>query len=56
VIERHRKASKDHNEAVDTHMDFEELGMAREKPEKYNSLVAEAINLSDRRTLLAPRH
>jgi hypothetical protein len=40
VIERHRKACAAHNEALDTHMDFEEVGMTGEKLAKYNSLVA----------------
>jgi hypothetical protein len=40
VIERHRKACAAHNEALDIHMDFEEVGMTGEKLEKYNSLVA----------------
>jgi hypothetical protein len=40
VIERHRKACREHNEALDTHMDFEEVGMTGENLAKYNSLVA----------------
>jgi hypothetical protein len=40
VIERHRKACREHHEAVDIHMDFEESDMEGEKLEKYNSLVA----------------
>ena len=40
VIERHRKACAAHNEAIDIHMDFEDLGMTGAKLEKYNSLVA----------------
>jgi hypothetical protein len=47
VIERHRKACREHNEAVDTHMDFEEVGMTGEKLEKYNSLVAETAAAYD---------
>jgi hypothetical protein len=41
VIERHRKACAAHNEALDTHMDFEEVGMTGEKLEEYKRLVAE---------------
>jgi hypothetical protein len=48
VIERHRKACREHNEAIDTHMDFEEVGMTGEKLEKYNSLVAETDAAYDR--------
>jgi hypothetical protein len=48
VIERHRKACAAHNEAIDTHMDFEELGMTGAKLEKYNSLVAETDAAYDR--------
>jgi hypothetical protein len=40
VIERHRKACREYNEAVDIHMDFEDVGMTGEKLAKYNSLVA----------------
>ena len=40
VIERHRKACREHHEAVDIHIDFEEVDMEGEKLEKYNSLVA----------------
>jgi len=40
VIERHRKAAREHNEAVDIHMAFEELGMEGEKLAKYKRLVA----------------
>jgi hypothetical protein len=41
AIERHREACREHNEALDIHMDFEEVGMTGAKLEKYNSLVAE---------------
>ena len=34
VIERHRKTCAAHNEAIDIHMDFEELGMRGEKLEE----------------------
>ena len=47
VIERHRKACAAHNEAIDTHMDFEEVGMTGEKLEKYNSLVADTAAAYD---------
>jgi hypothetical protein len=40
VIDRHRKAAREHNEAVDIHMAFEELGMEGEKLAKYKRLVA----------------
>jgi hypothetical protein len=40
VIERHRKACAAHNEAINTHMAFEEADMQGEKLEKYSSLVA----------------
>jgi hypothetical protein len=48
VIEQHRKACAAHNEAIDTHMDFEESGMEGEKLAKYNSLVAETDAAYDR--------
>jgi hypothetical protein len=48
AIERHRKACAAHNEAIGTHMDFEEVGMTGEKLEKYNSLVAETDAAYDR--------
>jgi hypothetical protein len=41
VIERHRKACREHNEALDIHMDFEEIGMTGAKLEEYTRLVAE---------------
>jgi len=41
VIERHRKACREHHEAINIHMAFEELGMTGATLEKYNSLVAE---------------
>jgi hypothetical protein len=41
VIERHRKACREHNEALDIHMDFEEIGMTGAKLEEYKRLVAE---------------
>jgi hypothetical protein len=40
VIERHGKACREHHEAVDIHMDFEESGMEGEKLAKYKRLVA----------------
>jgi hypothetical protein len=40
VIERHRKAALAHNDAVDTHCAFEEVGMQDEKREQYNRLRA----------------
>jgi hypothetical protein len=40
AIELHRKACAAHNEAIDIHMDFEELGMTGEKLEEYKRLVA----------------
>jgi len=48
AIEAHRKVCTEHNEAVHTHMDFEEVGMTGEKLEKYNSLVAETDATYDR--------
>jgi hypothetical protein len=48
VIETHRKACTEHNEAVHIHMAFEEVGMTGEKLEKYNSLVAETDATYDR--------
>jgi hypothetical protein len=48
VIEQHRKAAREHHEAVDIHMAFEESGMEGEKLEKYNSLVAETDATYDR--------
>jgi hypothetical protein len=48
VIERHRKACREHSEAVDTHMDFEESGMEGEKLEEYKRLVAETDASYDR--------
>jgi hypothetical protein len=48
VIEQHRKAAREHHEAVDIHMAFEELDMEGEKLEKYNSLVAETDASYDR--------
>jgi hypothetical protein len=48
VIERHRKACAAHNEAIDTHMDFEELGMEGEKLAEYKRLVAETDAAYDR--------
>jgi hypothetical protein len=40
VIDRHRKACAVHNEALDTHCAFEEVGMQGEKREQYNRLRA----------------
>jgi hypothetical protein len=48
VIEAHRKACTEHDEAINTHMAFEEIGMKGEKLEKYNSLVAETDAAYDR--------
>ena len=48
VIERHRKAAREHNEAVDIHCAFEEVGMQGEKLAKYKSLVAETDAAYDR--------
>jgi hypothetical protein len=48
VIERHRKACREHHDAVDIHMDFEEVGMTGAKLEKYNSIVAETDAAYDR--------
>jgi hypothetical protein len=47
VIERHRKACGAHNEAIDIHMDFEELGMTGAKLEEYKRLVAETAAAYD---------
>jgi hypothetical protein len=47
VIDRHRKAASEHNEALDIHMDFEELAMTGEKLAKYNSLVAATAEAYD---------
>jgi hypothetical protein len=48
VIEAHRKACTEHDEAINIHMAFEEIGMEGEKLEKYNSLVAETDAAYDR--------
>jgi hypothetical protein len=48
VIERHRKACAAHNEAIDIHMNFEELGMTGAKLEEYKRLVAETDAAHDR--------
>jgi hypothetical protein len=48
AIEAHRKACREHHEAIDIHMDFEEVGMTGAKLEKYNSLVAETDAAYDR--------
>jgi hypothetical protein len=48
VIERHRNAAREHHEAVDIHMDFEEIGMTGAKLEKYESVVAETAATYDR--------
>jgi hypothetical protein len=47
VIERHRKACGAHNEAIDIHMDFEEIGMTGAKLEEYKRLVAETAAAYD---------
>jgi hypothetical protein len=47
VIERHRKACREHHEALDIHMDFEELGMTGAKLEEYKRLVAETAAAYD---------
>jgi hypothetical protein len=48
VIEQHRKACAAHNEAINIHTDFEEVGMTGAKLEKYESLVAETDAAYDR--------
>jgi hypothetical protein len=40
VIERHRKAAREHTEAVNTHMAFEKSNMQGEKLGQYKRLVA----------------
>jgi hypothetical protein len=47
VIERHRKACREHHKAVDIHMDFEEVGTTGENLKKYNSLVADTAAAYD---------
>jgi hypothetical protein len=47
VIERHRKACAAHNEAIGTHMAFEEANMQGEKLRKYKSLVADTAAAYD---------
>jgi hypothetical protein len=41
VIEAHRKAAREHNEALNIHCAFEECGMQGEKLAKYKRLTAE---------------
>jgi hypothetical protein len=48
AIEAHRKACREHHDAVEIHMNFEEVGMTGAKLEKYNSLVAETDAAYDR--------
>jgi hypothetical protein len=48
VIEAHRKAAREHNEAVDIHCAFEECGMQGEKLAKYKRLIAETDAAYDR--------
>jgi hypothetical protein len=48
VIEAHRKAAREHHEAVDIHCDFEECGMVGEKLEEYKRLTAETDETYDR--------
>jgi hypothetical protein len=48
AIERHRKACRENHEAIDIHMDFEELDMTGEKLAKYKRLVAETDAAYDR--------
>jgi hypothetical protein len=48
AIERHRNACREHNESIDIHMYFEELGMTGAKLEEYKRLVAETDAAYDR--------
>jgi hypothetical protein len=48
VIERRRKAALAHNDAVDTHCAFEEVGMQGEKLGQYNRLRAATAEASDK--------
>ena len=48
VIEAHRKAAREHHEAVDIHCAFEECGMQGEKLAKYKRLTAETDAAYDR--------
>jgi hypothetical protein len=48
VIEAHRKAAREHHEAVDIHCAFEECGMKGEKLEEYKRLTAETDETYDR--------
>jgi hypothetical protein len=47
VIERHRKACAAHNEAINTHMAFEEADMQDEKLARYKRLVADTAAAYD---------
>jgi hypothetical protein len=48
VIEAHRKAAREHHEAVNIHCAFEELNMSGEKLAKYKRLEAETDETYDR--------
>src|SRR5450631_3219420 len=48
VIEAHRKAAREHHEAIDIHCAFEECGMQGEKLAKYKRLTAETDAAYDR--------
>jgi hypothetical protein len=48
LIEAHRKAAREHHEAIDTHCAFEECGMQGEKLAKYKRLTAETDAAYDR--------
>jgi hypothetical protein len=48
VIEAHRKAAREHNEAIDIHCAFEECNMQGEKLARYKRLTAETDAAYDR--------
>jgi hypothetical protein len=48
VIDRHLNACREHNESIDIHMYFEEVGMTGAKLEEYKRLVAETDAAYDR--------
>jgi hypothetical protein len=48
VIEAHRKAAREHHDAVDIHCAFEELNMQGEKLAEYKRLTAETDETYDR--------
>jgi hypothetical protein len=48
VIEAHRKAAREHHEAIDIHCAFEECGMQGEKLEEYKRLTAATDAAYDR--------